>query len=143
MLIQSFNDQFSIAWNLAIDFQCFFEAFSVALLAQSGDSAPAWGDYPSALSNFLTVQPFLFGNASLWPLESEVFQLTEWGIRLWFSLMEEIDKIGGWTIIEGKLTWAIQEYVLYYLMLFSIGFGIFSWKPLKLFFQTRHGFRKK
>ena len=27
--------------------------------------APSWGDYPSTLSNFLTDQPFLFGNASL------------------------------------------------------------------------------
>ena len=50
---------------MALDFQCFFEAFSGDLLAQSGDGAPAWGDYPSALSNFLTDQPFLFGNASL------------------------------------------------------------------------------
>ena len=65
LLIQSFNDQFSIAWNLAIDLQCFFEAFSGALLAQSGDGAPAWGDYPYALSNFLSDQSFLFGNASL------------------------------------------------------------------------------
>jgi len=83
------------------------------------------------------------GTSPLRPLESEVFKLTEWGIRLWFSLMEEIHKIGGWAVIEGKLTWSIQEYVLYYLMLLSIGFGIFSWKPLKLFFQTRHGFRSK
>ena len=72
-----------------------------------------------------------------------MFQLTESGIRLWFSLMEEIHKIGGLAVIEVKLTWSIQEYVLYYLMLFSIGFGIFSWKPLKLFFLTRRGFRNK
>ena len=65
MLIQSFNDRFSDVWNMALDLRCFFEAFSGDLLAQSGDGAPAWGDYPSALSNFLTDQPFLFGNASL------------------------------------------------------------------------------
>ena len=91
----------------------------------------------------LLISLFYLGMPPFRPLESEVFQLTEWGIRLWFSLMEEIHKIGGWAVIEGKLTWSIQEYVLYYLMLFSIGFGIFSWKPLKLFFQTRHGFRSK
>ena len=62
---------------MALDFQCFFEAFSGDLLAQSGDGAPAWGDYPSTLSNFLTDQPFLFGMPPFRPLESEVFQLTE------------------------------------------------------------------
>ena len=91
----------------------------------------------------LLISLFYLGTPPFRPLESEVFQLTEWGIRLWFSLMEEIHKIGGWAVIEVKLTWSIQEYVLYYLMLFSIGFGIFSWKPLKLFFQTRHGFRNQ
>ena len=91
----------------------------------------------------LLISLFYLGTSPFRALESEVFQLTEWGIRLWFSLMEEIHKIGGWAVIEVKLTWSIQEYVLYYLMLLSIGFGIFSWKPLKLFFQTRHGFRSK
>ena len=91
----------------------------------------------------LLISLFYLGTSPFRPLESEVFQLTEWGIRFWFSLMEELHKIGGWAVIEGKLTWSIQEYVLYYLMLFSIGLGIFSWKPLKLFFQTRHGFRSK
>ena len=89
----------------------------------------------------LLISLFYLGMPPFRPLESEVFQLTEWGIRLRFSLMEEIHKIGGWAVIEVKLTWSIQEYVLYYLMLLSIGFGVFSWKPLKLFFQTRHGFR--
>ena len=60
-----FYDQFSDVWNMAINFQCFFEAFSGDLLAQSGDGAPALSDYPSSLSNFLIDQPFLFGNASL------------------------------------------------------------------------------
>ena len=63
------------------------------------------------------------------PLESEVFQLTEWGIRFWFSLMEELHKIGGWAVIEVKLKWSVQEYVLYYLMLLSIGFWIFLGNP--------------
>ena len=126
---------------MALDFQCFFEAFSGALLAQSGDGAPARGDFLPLCLISLLISLFYLETPPFRPLESEVFQLTEWGIRLWFSLMEEIHKIGGWAVIEGKLTWSIQEYVLYYLMLFSIGFGIFSWKPLKLFFQTRHGFR--
>ena len=51
-------------WNMALDFQCFFEAFSGDLLAQSGDGAPARGYYPSTLSNFFTDQPFLFGDSS-------------------------------------------------------------------------------
>ena len=74
------------------------------------------------------------------PLESEVFQLTEWGIRFWFSLMEELHKIGGWAVIEGKLTWSTQEYALYYIMLLSIGFRIFSWKPLNVFFSNKARF---
>ena len=88
----------------------------------------------------LLISLFYLGTPPFRPLESEVFQLTEWGIRLWFSLMEEIHKIGGWAVIEGKLTWSIQEYVLYYLMLFSIGLGIFSWKPLNLFFSNKARF---
>ena len=57
--------------------------------------------------------------------------------------MEELHKIGGWAVIEVKLTWFVQEYVLYYLMLLSIGFWVFLGNSLKLFFQTRHGFRSK
>ena len=97
---------------------------------------------PLCLISLLT-SLFYLGTPPFRPLESGVFQLTEWGIRFWFSLMEELHKIGGWAVIEVKLKWSVQEYVLYYLMLLSIGFGVFSWKPLKLFFQTRHGFRSK
>ena len=80
---------------MAIDFQYFFEAFSGDLLAQSGDGAPAWGDYPPLCLISLLISLFYLGTPLFRPLESEVFQLTEWGIRLWFSLMEEIHKIGG------------------------------------------------
>ena len=88
----------------------------------------------------LLISLFYLGTPPFRPLESEVFQLTEWGIRFWFSLMEELHKIGGWAVIEGKLTWSIQEYALYYLMLLSIGLGIFSWKPLNLFFSNKARF---
>ena len=60
----------------------------------------------------LLISLFYLGMPPFRPLESEVLQLTEWGIRLWFSLMEEIHKIGGWAVIEVKLTWSIQEYIL-------------------------------
>ena len=91
----------------------------------------------------LLISLFYLGMPPFRPLESEVFQLTEWGFHFWFSLMEELHKIDGWAVIEVKLTWSTQEYALYYIMLLSIGLGIFSWKPLKLFFQKRHGFRSK
>ena len=125
---------------MALDFQCFFEAFSGDLLAQPGDGAPAWGDILPLCLISLLISLFYLGSPPFRPLESEVFQLTEWGIRLWFSLMEEIHKIGVWAVIEGKLTWSIQEYALYYLMLLSIGFGIFFWRPLKSFFSNKARF---
>ena len=88
----------------------------------------------------LLISLFYLGTSPFRPLESEVFQLTEWGIRLWFSLMEEIHKIGGWAVIEGKLTWSIQEYVLYYLMLFSIGFVGFFLETSEIIFSNKARF---
>ena len=91
----------------------------------------------------LLISLFYLGTPPFRPLESEVFQLTEWGIRFWFSLMEELHKIVGWAVIEGKMTWSIQEYALYYLMLLSIGVGIFSWKLLKSFISHKARFSQK
>ena len=91
----------------------------------------------------LLISLFYLGTSPFGPLESVVFQLTEWGIRFWFSLMEELQKIGGRAVIEGKLTWSNQEYALYYIMLLSIGLWIFSWKPLKLFFSNKARFSQQ
>ena len=54
------------------------------------------------------------------PFEAEVFKLTEWGIHVWFSLMEELHQIGEWAVIKGRLDWSIQEYALYYLVILLI-----------------------
>ena len=58
------------------------------------------------------------------PLESEIFKLTEWSIRVWFSLMEEFHQIGGWAIIKVRLTWSIQEYTIYYPVVLILGYGV-------------------
>ena len=75
------------------------------------------------------------------PFEAEVFKLTEWGIHVWFSLMEELHQIGEWAVIKGRLDWSIQEYVLYYLVIILIGYGFVLWMPSRSIFNMRHGFR--
>ena len=59
------------------------------------------------------------------PFEAEVFKLTEWGILVWFSLIEELHQIGEWAVIKGRLDWTIQEYALYYSVILIIGYGFF------------------
>ena len=57
-------------------------------------------------------------------LESEIFKLTEWSIRVWFSIMEELHQIGGWAVIKGRLEWSKNEYTIYYPIVLILGYGV-------------------
>ena len=89
----------------------------------------------------LCMSLFYLGSPPYMPFEAEVFKLTEWGIHVWFSLMEELHQIGEWAVIKGRLDWSIQEYVLYYLVILLIGYGFVLWMPSRSIFNMRHGFR--